>query len=546
MTDAALPPATLYPELDEAALGAFAAALESGDTSALPAARAAEAAAALSLVVFGRVRIPGADGDELDGALWRHTDTRPRPVVVMPSPWANQGWVLYAVQASLFAAQGYHVLAYTARGFGRSGGAVDVAGPLDVLDGSRALDFVAERVRGPVTKVGFLGDSYGSGISQLVAAHDERVDAVAALSSWGDLGAAFLENSTRHIASVKALLKAAEKARLSEETAEVFANVLGNRETDRTLEWARRRSPYTYRAELNRRRVPVFYAHAWHETLFPPNQMLKMFAELTGPKRIDLSVGDHSGPEMSGMLGLPNRIWTDAHRWFGHHLKGDGGSGIGDEGQVLSQIMWNTRLEPSTDLDAFTGQQVRLHPVGGPEGGDGTLSPKPEGGWTTRVLTGTDTPATVADAVITGGYAEMAGRPKVYETAVIDRTVAGVWVSAPLDDTLRLRGVPHLRMTYTAGTTGSTFIAYLLDVGPDGDAHLVTHAPFTDLDTPAGQPVTAGIDLQAVGYDVPARHRLLLAVDARDPFYGDANLPRTTLAFTSPEGDPARLDLPVA
>ncbi|MGW1766784.1 CocE/NonD family hydrolase [Streptomyces sp. NPDC002073] len=544
MTEAALPPVTLYPELDEAALTAFVAALESGDTAGLPAARAAEVSSALSLVVFSRVRIPGAEGDELDGALWRHADDRPRPVVVMPSPWAKQGWVLYAVQASLFAAQGYHVLAYTARGFGRSGGAVDVAGPLDVRDARLALDFVTERIRGEVTKVGFLGDSYGSGISQLAAAHDERIDAVVALSSWGDLGEAFYENSTRHVAAVRALLGAAATATLSEETAQVFADVLGNRNIERTLEWARRRSPYTYREELIRRQVPVFFAHAWHETLFPTNQTLKLFNELTGPKRLNLSIGDHSGPEMSGMVGLPNRIWTDAHRWFGHHLLGNQ-NGIGDEGEVLSQIMWNTRLEPRADWDAVTAQRQRLHLAGGPEGGDGSLAEKAETGWTTRVLTGVDTPATVADAVVTAGFAEIAGRPKVYETAAIDRTVAGVWTSAPLDGELRLRGVPRLRATYTTGAEGSAFVAYLFDVGPDGDAHIITHAPFTDLETPAGRPIAVGIDLQATGYDVPAGHRLMLAIDARDPFYGDVNLPRGVLTFTSTDDGPSYLELPL-
>lgn len=94
-----------------------------------------------------------------------------------------------------------------------------------------------------MTKIGFLGDSYGSGISQLVAAHDTRVDAVVALSTWGDLGEAFYENSTRHIAAVRALLDAAAKARLSPQTQSVFDNVLANRDVQGTLRWAETRSP---------------------------------------------------------------------------------------------------------------------------------------------------------------------------------------------------------------------------------------------------------------------------------------------------------------
>ncbi|MGW7438913.1 CocE/NonD family hydrolase [Streptomyces sp. NPDC054849] len=539
MTPAARTPFSLYPELDGTALRAFVTALESGDVTGLAPARAAEIAEVRSLAVFTRGKVTGADGDVLDAALWRHTGAQPRPVVVMPSPWTSLGWLTYAVQATRFATHGYNVLAYSARGFAGSEGQVDVAGPLDVADGSRALDHIIERSTGPVTKIGFLGDSYGSGISQLVAAHDTRIDAVVALSTWGDLGEAFYENSTRHIAAVRALLTAAAKARLSPQTQSVFDNILTGRDVQGTLRWAEARSPFGHIKELNRRQVPVFFSHAWHETLFPANQTLKMFNELTGPKRLALSIGDHSGPETSGMLGLPNRIWSDAHRWFDHHLKGID-NGIGDEGQVLGEVMWSKTLEPRPTWPSLTEQVYRLHLAD-----DGELGEDPQAGWTATVLCGMDTPATVADRIVESGHAEMAGRPKVYPTHDIDRTVAAVWTADPAAETVRLRGIPRLRVTYRAANPGSTFVAYLLDVAPDGDAHLVTHAPFSDLDSPPDSLISADIELQATAYDVPRDHRLMLVIDARDPFYGDANLPRASLAFTSPEATPSYLDLPL-
>ncbi|WP_031157483.1 CocE/NonD family hydrolase [Streptomyces xanthophaeus] len=539
MTAAGRTPFSLYPELDATALGAFVGALESGDLTGLAPARAAEVAEARSLAVFTRGKVTGADGDLLDAAMWRHTGVQPRPVIVMPSPWTDLGWLAYAVQATLFASRGYNVLAYTTRGFAASEGQVDVAGPLDVADGSRALDHLIERSTGPVTKIGFLGDSYGSGISQLVAAHDTRVDAVVALSSWGDLGEAFYENSTRHVAAVRALLDAAGRARLSPQTRSVFDNVLADRDIRGTLSWAEPRSPFSHIKELNRRQVPVFFSHAWHETLFPSNQTLKMFNELTGPKRLALSIGDHSGPEAPGMFGLPNRIWTDAHRWFDRHLKGID-NGIDAEGQVLNEVMWSKTLEPRPTWHSVTEEVHRLHLAGG-----GELTEDPEAGWTAGVLCGVDTPATVADSVVTSGYPEIAGNPKVYPTADIDRTVAAVWAAAPGRETTRLRGTPRLRVTYRAANPGSTFVAYLLDVAPDDSAHIVTHAPFTDLDSPPDSLISADIDLQATAYDVPRGHRLMLVIDARDPFYGDANLPRATLSFTSPETTPSYLDLPL-
>lgn len=120
MTPAARTPISLYPELDTTALTAFVTALESGDVTGLAPARAAEIAEVRSVAVFTRGKVTGADGDLLDAALWRHTGTQPRPAIVMPSPWTDLGWLPYAVQASLFAARGYNVLAYSARGFAGS------------------------------------------------------------------------------------------------------------------------------------------------------------------------------------------------------------------------------------------------------------------------------------------------------------------------------------------------------------------------------------------------------------------------------------------
>ncbi|MEV1025831.1 alpha/beta fold hydrolase [Streptomyces sp. NPDC050264] len=539
-------PVSLYPQLDEAALTQFVRALESGDTTGLSTDRTAQAGEARARLELRRVRVPGAGRVHLAGFLWKHRDSQDRPVVVMPSPWTDLGWIAYAMQGTRFALDGYHVLAYTARGFGHSEGEVEVAGPLDVADGSSALTFLYEEAGGAATRAGFVGDSYGSGISQLVAAHDDRVNAVAAMSTWGDLGQAFYENDTRHVASARVLRKAAANARLSARTQQAFDALLGGGDMEETLEWAAERSPYAYRERLNERQVPVFFANAWHETLFPGNQTLQMFNALTGPKRINLSIGDHSCPEMSGFLGLPNRIWRDAHRWMDHFVKQEP-NGIDEEGQLLSQIMWSSTLEASPNWQQATGKAHRFHLTGAGAGGDAALIDKPETGWTRTIRVGTDTPATVADAIIKRGYAELAGDPKVYPTGDISRSDAGVWVTAPLTRTTRLRGIPELHLTCTASSGPSMFVAYLFDVSPDASAHIVTQAPFTRPgSTPADRPGGVHVPLQVTGYDVAAGHRLMLVLDTVDPFYAKVGQRGTTLTVTSPDADPSYLDVPIA
>ncbi|MEU9197640.1 CocE/NonD family hydrolase [Streptomyces hundungensis] len=550
---------SLYPELDEGALVQVVRALRTGDTSTLGPARAAEVAATREAAAFlDGVRVPAGEGVELDAALWLHQGDGPHPLIVMPSPWAKQGWLVYAVQAMRFARRGYHVLAYTARGFGESGGEVEVAGEKDIADGIAALDHLVSQAGGPdaVGRIGFLGDSYGSGISQLVAAEEPRVDAVVALSTWGDLGEAFYENDTRHVAAVKTLLNAASTARLSERTQRAFDDVLANENVEETLAWAAERSPYHRVDKLNARAVPVLFAQAWHETLFPGNQTLKTFNALSGPKRVLWSIGDHSCPEMTGILGLPNRVWEEAHRWFDEHLLETGGdeaapavfdSESGARDQVVSEVMWGRALESRPTWHAATGTPERFYLTGPAEDGkDGGLLDKPTNGWHTTFTTGTDTPATVADQILLTGYAELAGLPKVYRTGRIDRAAAGVWTSPPLPSRHQLRGVPRLRLTLAPSEPDATFVAYLFDVDAFGLARIVTHAPYTVLGATPRTPATADIALQVTAYDVRAGHRLMLVLDSVDPFYGDANTRPGTFTITSPDEEPSYLELPLS
>ncbi|MEU2953722.1 CocE/NonD family hydrolase [Streptomyces xanthochromogenes] len=547
---------SLYPELDEGALAQVVRALRTGDTSKLSPARAAEVAEAREVATFqDGVRVPVGEGVELDAALWLHNGEGPHPLIVMPSPWAKQGWTMYAVQAMRFARRGYHVLAYTARGFGESGGEVEVAGEADITDGIKALDHLIEQTSGAIGRVGFLGDSYGSGISQLVAAEDPRVRAVVALSTWGDLGEAFYENGTRHVAAVRTLLGAAATARLSERTQQAFDDVLANENIEETLRWAADRSPFHRVDKLNERQVPVLFSQAWHETLFPGNQTLRTFNALSGPKRLLWSIGDHSGPEMTGILGLPNRIWQEAHRWFDQHLleADDDESAAaafdetsGAEDQVVSEIMWGRALESRPTWDAATGTPERFYLTGPAEGGkDGGLLDKPTNGWHTTFSTGTDTPATVADQILVTGYAELAGLPKAYRTGKIDRNAAGVWTTAPLPSRQLLRGVPRLRLTVAPSAADSTFVAYLFDVNALGIARIVTHAPYTLLGAVPDEPATVDIALQVTGYDVKAGHRLMLVLDSVDPFYGPAAETPGTITVTSPDEDPSYLEIPL-
>ncbi|MDT3396004.1 CocE/NonD family hydrolase [Streptomyces sp. B1866] len=536
--------------VDELRLSVLKAALRTGDTGLLPDDLAEEVIRVRALG-FETVRIPGADSAELDGALWTHPDDRPRPALVMPGGWTDIGWILLAALAARFQQWGYHVLAYTPRGFGASTGQVEGAGPLDVADARKALDFLDERLPRRITRTGFLGESYGSGIGQLAAAHDPRVSAVVAMSTWGDLVEAQYENETRHLAAILLLRVVPTEGRLAPETQKAFEDILGGRPIEEALAWARARAPLTVVDRLNARRVPVFYVQAWHETVFPPNQTLRLFNALRGPKRLYAGIGDHFAVELPSVAGITSeRVLTDARRWFDRFLKGER-NGVDTEDQVTSEVMYTRAVETHATWDAFTDRTERLY-LGAPGGprGRGALSPVRSSGWSRAVLTGgPGTPARVADALLVTGLQERFAHPKRYATNRFDagafRSRAAVWQTGPAGRRgLRLRGVPVLRLTYVPAADQTTFVAYLFAADPVGGGHIVTHAPFTSHHDRAGRPATAEISLQATGFDVPSGWRVLLVLTTADPFYDNANQPDTTLAFTSPAGRESHLDLP--
>ncbi|WP_046779988.1 alpha/beta fold hydrolase [Streptomyces yangpuensis] len=88
-------------------------------------------------------------------------------------------------QAERLARDGYAVMTWSARGFGRSGGRIGMNDPEhEVKDVSRLVDWLAARpeVRLDAAgdpRVGVSGASYGGAVSLLAAGHDRRVDAIA-------------------------------------------------------------------------------------------------------------------------------------------------------------------------------------------------------------------------------------------------------------------------------------------------------------------------------------------------------------------------------
>ncbi len=96
-------------------------------------------------------------------------------------------------QAEELARDGYAVLTWSARGFGRSTGKIGLNDPkAEVADVSRLIDWLARRPEVRLDgagdpRVGVTGASYGGALSLLAAGYDRRVDAIAPQITYWNL-----------------------------------------------------------------------------------------------------------------------------------------------------------------------------------------------------------------------------------------------------------------------------------------------------------------------------------------------------------------------
>nr|WP_083751759.1 alpha/beta fold hydrolase [Saccharothrix sp. ALI-22-I] len=138
---------------------------------------------------------------QIDTTLYLPEST-PAPAVLLPHGFGGSK-ASVAAQATELAQRGFVVLAYSARGFGRSTGQIAL-NSLDheVRDAQKLLDWLATREEvttdgGGDPKVGVTGGSYGGALALSLAGADPRVDTIAPVITWNDLGQALLPNSGR-------------------------------------------------------------------------------------------------------------------------------------------------------------------------------------------------------------------------------------------------------------------------------------------------------------------------------------------------------------
>ena len=294
------------------------------------------------------LRVPvGAEADgtpvELD-ATWRTPEEPgPHPVVILTHGFGGTKDDL-AEQAERLAAQGYLVLTYTARGFGASGGRIHLNDPdFEVADLRALVDVVAAHPDAELDapgdpRLGVTGASYGGAVAMMAAAGDPRIDTIAPIATWSDLGAALFPNHAaaspgpmqqQWIAGffAAALTPSPGAGPNADPTCGRFEPVLcrqllaaaeRGRPSPELLDELRRRSPV---ATLDQLRAPTFLVQGMADSLFGIDQADTVAAALdrTGtPHAVRWTDGGHDAEASD-----PEADTAAVEQWLAEQLRSE-------------------------------------------------------------------------------------------------------------------------------------------------------------------------------------------------------------------------------
>ncbi len=452
--------------------------------------------------------IPGDGGTTLHAFVIRPTGRGdgPFPLVVLPSSWGVNDIEYVGAAAKLAYQSGYVVVSYTARGFWDSGGQIEVAGPPDVADASKVIDWALANANADPSRIGMAGISYGAGISLLAAAAEPRIKAVVSMSGWTDLAASLYPNQTVSAAGVDLLLAAGHlTGRPGKDLQQAERDYLAGDFAD-VLPISPVRSAATKIDAINQHGPAVMMANAWEDSLFPPSQLVDFYGKLTGPKRLMLTPGDHATAELFGAAGLPNEVWDAADRWLDHYLLGVD-NGIDREQPVQVKPANGGGWQGST---GFPTQQQTIPQQTIPLG-------------SSRFGAGLDTIADSGVPIVSGALQGYLSIPTGVSIPLVPQALAGVWSGPAAAQGFEVNGAPHAKLTVTPSAANTTLFAYLYDVGPLGLGSLITHKPYSLLDATPGVARSVDLGLEPIAWNVPAGHHLALVVDTVDPRYGSSS-----------------------
>lgn len=438
--------------------------------------------------------------------------------------------------AQYYRDNGYVVLTWTARGFGKSSGQISMnAATGEIADIQKLISYLATRKEvkkessaDPI--VGIVGGSYGGAAALLTAATDKRVDAAIADITWNNLNQALFPQSSLDLSesgpfkkvwtgtflSLATLQNPAlgECGTLVEQWCAAYKNsVLNGSPSAAEIALLNSVSPSESLSKIS---APVLISHGQSDSLFPLNESLKTFTALRKANS-DLPLGLiwHGGGHDGG-TNEDEYLRAQYLNWFDKYLdnkdisipafqftKTNGSISLQDS-RVIPKNFFS-----ATTPDLATMQRINLQPTP-------AVMAHPIGGIPSAISTlpGIGAVGSLAATLASG----IAG----FSPAFLP-TQSGFLESAKLQEPISIVGPSRIKVRITSSTGDATLFFSLVSKSasgaitqpngivapikmtgiPEGGREITVELPSVILDAAVGDTLGVGISTTDQGYELP-------------------------------------------
>ncbi|MEV0694164.1 alpha/beta fold hydrolase [Streptomyces sp. NPDC050388] len=464
-----------------------------------------------------------ADGVRIDTSYFTAGPDGRRPAVLLGHGFGGSKDDVRQ-QAEELAREGYAVLTWSARSFGKSTGKIGLNDPKgEVADVSRLIDWLAEQPEVQLDedgdpRLGMAGASYGGAIALLTAGHDDRVDALAPAITYFDLAEALFPNGVFKKLWAGVFVNTGGGCEKFEPAlCRMYERVAESGTPDaEAVALLKERSPS---AVADRIDVPTLLMQGQNDSLFPlghADAAAKAIRAGGAPVAVDWIAGGHDGGEPEA-----DRVRTRTLAWFDRYLKDDTSA---DTGPAF-------RVTRTGGVDSTNGRAVL-------SGASADRSPGLTGGGRSFPLTGGEqsfanpagaNPPAVSALPGLGGAGGLSQLSSLGVGVSLDFPGQHArFESAPVTGDLRITGSPTATVHVRSTGDDAVLFGKVYDVGPDGRQQVLPSqlvAPVRVEDAKAGKDVT--VTFPTVDHEVRQGHRLRLVLASTDLGYASPVAPAT-------------------
>jgi ABC-2 type transport system ATP-binding protein len=456
----------------------------------------------------------------LDTRLYVPKESGPHPAVLLAHGFGGTKESV-ASDAKDLADRGYAVLTWTARGFGLSTGQIYLDSPdHEVRDAQGLLDWLAKRPEIQLDKegdprVGVVGGSYGGALALLLAAQDQRVDAIVPMITWNDLGESLFpggvfKRSWAGLFFSQGMSRFGgnpQCGRWAKEVCDTYLRVAENgRLDDAARALLANRSPARVLGDI---KAPTLLIQGEADSLFPLSEADANARGITNaPVRVAWYTGGHDGG--LGPTSDQNRLKFLTVQWLDHYLKGlnqDPGTSFTYSRIAGLDPVEQGRLATGFKLDGYPGlggdKTVELNLNGRPQ----EVANPPQGN-----------PAAITSLPGAGTLGALANS---FGGDLLGQSAA--WTTPAVNENLNVVGAPTVRIRAASPTGDAVLFVKLYDLDQNNQATLTNGliAPIRLSGLPPAieqaQPVT--VTLPAIVRNVEPGHRLRVVIATADQGY---------------------------